>query len=62
MRARRPLNVLCYDQLRNPSYHPYNASSGQVATAKFVPGQVMYSPRCPPWLVATPYYYGSPSV
>ena len=61
-RARRPPNVLCYDQLGNPSYYPYNASSVQVPTAKFVPGQVMYSPRCPPWLVATPYYYGSPSL
>ena len=24
-RARRPPNVLCYDQLGNPSYYPYNA-------------------------------------
>ena len=62
MRTQRPPNVLCYDQLGNPSYHPCNASSVQVPTANFVPGQMMHSPRCPPWLVATPYYYGSPSV
>ena len=55
MRVRRPPNVLCYDQLGNPSYHPCNASSVQVPTAKIVPGQMMYSPRCPPWLVATQY-------
>ena len=55
MRVRRPPNVLCYDQLGNPSYHPCIASSVQVPTAKIVPGQMMYSPRCPPWLVATQY-------
>ena len=61
-RARRPPNVLCYDQLGNPSYHPCSASSVQVPAANIVPGQMMYSPHCPPWLVATPYYYGSPSL
>ena len=62
MHAQRPPNVLCYDQLGNPSYHPCNASSVQVPTGNIVPGQMMYSPSCPPWLGATPYYYGSPSL
>ena len=43
IRPRCPPNVLCYDQLGNPSYHPCNASSIQVPTANIVPGQVMYS-------------------
>ena len=54
--------MCCCDQLGNPSYHPCGASSIQIATANSVPGQIMYCPPCPPWVIATPYYYGSPNL
>ena len=59
----RDSHRMCYcDQLGNPSYHPCSASSIQIATANSVPGQIMYCPPCPPWVIATPYYYGSPNL
>ena len=54
--------MCCCDQLGNPSYHPCSASSIQIATANSVPGQIMYCPPCPPWVIATLYFYGSPNL
>ena len=54
--------MCCCDQLGIPSYHPCSASSIQIATANSVPGQIMYCPPCPPWVIATPYFYGSPNL
>ncbi|KAJ7370550.1 hypothetical protein OS493_031556 [Desmophyllum pertusum] len=50
VRNRHPPNVLCYDQLGNPSYHPCNASSIQVTTGNFAVDPVMYCPPYQPWI------------
>lgn len=63
IRTLRSPNVLCYDQLGNPSYHLCTASSIQEPTANIVSGQLMYCPPCSPRLIATPCYnYGSQSL
>ena len=54
--------MCCCDQLENPTYHPCSESSIQIATANSVPGQIMYCPPCPPWVIATLSYYGSPNL
>ena len=47
MRDRRPPNVLCYDHLGNPSYHPNITLSNPATTASVS----AYSP----WMSAVPY-------
>ena len=47
VRNRRPPNILCYDHLGNPSYHPISTLSTPATTADVS----VYSP----WLPVTPY-------
>ena len=47
VRNRRPPNILCYDHLKNPSYHPISTLSTPATTANVS----VYSP----WLSVTPY-------
>ena len=47
VRNRRPPNILCYDHLGNPSYHPISTLSTPATTANVS----VYSP----WLPVTPY-------
>ena len=47
VRSRHPPNILCYDHLGNPSYHPISTLSTPATTANVS----VYSP----WLLVTPY-------